>query len=285
MIRWTGAGAVAAPETLQIRVTKRFAGRVEAGAPTPTRTLSIDEVCANIRFFTVGMRKPRTRPCTALVLSGVTAPMAPQLLPAIHLARAEGVERITVHAPREGGGLGALAEVADAAAMTVAGPQDIDALRQVCGEAVRVTAVVLLDEAGLAVLGATLAAVAAIPVDQVVLTWPLLGPEPPHADVVLPRLAAAVEPLRAAGIAYGLKGLPPCAVLRHGDGEWIGTWRSPNRWYVDADHQTRDALLFFPDVVRFAKPDVCRFCALSQRCDGVVQGWLDRGLAGRLEPV
>ena len=45
------------------------------------------------------------------------------------------------------------------------------------------------------------------------------------------------------------------------------------------------ALLFFPGVVRFAKPDVCRFCAAATRCDGVIAAWLDRGLAGVLRPL
>ena len=44
MLAWTDAGAVQRPETLQIRVQRRYPGRVRAGAPEPGRSLSLAEV-------------------------------------------------------------------------------------------------------------------------------------------------------------------------------------------------------------------------------------------------
>ena len=94
-------------------------------------------------------------------------------------------------------------------------------------------------------------------------------------------LSPAVAPLEAAKVAWGIKGLPACRLGALSD----RLWRSGNRWYVDAEHQGTEALLFFPDVLRFAKGDACRFCALDGKCDGVPEPWLAAGLAGRLEPV
>ena len=283
-IRWTPAGAVAAPRTLQVRVTAGFEGRVAAGAPTPTRAMTPAEIDCNIRHFTAGMRGPRTQPCDALVLSGVTSAAGSALLDVLAAARAEGMARITLHLPRGWGEPGPLTESADAVALTVVTVHDLAGVPALSAAA-EVTVVVVLDHAGLAELEHTLDAVAAARPGRVVLTWPLLGPPPPTADRVLAKLAGAVAPLDAAGIPYGVKGLPPCAVRRRGAGEWVESWRSSNRWYVDADHQCGQALLFFPDVVRFAKADACRFCAVSSRCDGVVAGWLAAGLAGTLVPV
>ena len=87
--------------------------------------------------------------------------------------------------------------------------------------------------------------------------------------------------LLTAGIDVGLKGLPACRLTRHRE----RMWRSRNRWYVDAGHQRDKALLFFPDVTRFAKADACRFCSWSDRCDGAPDAWLRAGLAGTLTPV
>ena len=84
----------------------------------------------------------------------------------------------------------------------------------------------------------------------------------------------------AAGIASGVKGLPACRLTRPDR-----LWRSANRLYVDVDHQRDDALLFFPDVVRFTKSDRCRFCSADARCDGAPEAWVAAGLAGPFTPL
>ena len=71
VLRFTGAGVVSTPTAVQIRVTRTLPGRLAAGAPIPDRTLSDEEVEANLRHFVVGLRGPRSRACDALVLSGV----------------------------------------------------------------------------------------------------------------------------------------------------------------------------------------------------------------------
>ena len=120
--------------------------------------------------------------------------------------------------------------------------------------------------------------------DLVVLTWPYPGgAQPPHASDCARPVESAIARLRAAGIRVGLKGLPLCA-LAPAAREPELTWRSGNRWYVDADHQLDRALLFFPQVVHLARRDACRFCALTSRCDGVAEAWLDAALVS-LEPI
>jgi hypothetical protein len=54
---------------------------------------------------------------------------------------------------------------------------------------------------------------------------------------------------------------------------------------VDADHQAESALLFFPDVVRFHKADVCRFCSANGNCDGFFATYLRRAGFPALQPI
>ena len=124
-------------------------------------------------------------------------------------------------------------------------------------------------------------ALAAAGPGRVVLTWPF----PPAEDVPAASEAAAVLPemleyLDRARVIAGIKGLPACVV-----GSEQRLWRSQNRWYVDAEHQRAQALKFFPDVVRFEKADVCRFCRVGGRCDGAPGAWMDAGLVGPLRPI
>ena len=280
MIHWSRAGAVSAPTALQVRVAHRLPGRVTASAPLPGRALTVDEIAANIRYFTVGQGGPRGRACTALVLSGLD-PSTEALSPVLDQARRHGITRVTVHLGHGDRARlvgSSLASRVDAAALTVAGDAEIDDV-----EALRdgrdVTAVVLLDAATLPILSALTEGLARVRPHRVVLTWPFPGGEaPPSADVIGPLLPAVIARFDAAGVSVGIKGLPACRLGAASD----RLWRSANRWYVDAEHQQADALLFFPDVVRFARTDECRFCSGAERCDGAPDAWLRQGLAGRL---
>lgn len=284
MLHWTAGGAVAAPETLQVRVTARYPGRVPAGAPVPTRTLDDDEVRASVRHFTVERRGPRTRPCRALVLAGVDLAGRHGLADVLSEARGWGVERVVLHLGRGDRGALAASPVArniDAVAISVADAGDLADLGAL-SRTLDVTAVVRLDDATLPRLGGLARGLAAIRPARVVLTWPFPGDvEPPHADRVAAALPEPVAALDAAGVACGIKGLPACRLGA------LSTrlWRSGNRWYVDADHQREHALLFFPDVVRFGRTEECRFCAVNDRCDGAPEAWLRKGLAGILRAI
>ena len=97
MIRWTAAGAVPTPTTVQVRVQRSYPGRIRAGAPVPTRSMSREELLENLAFFTEGLTGPRTKPCTGLVLSGVGVATRSDIPEAIETARSKGVTWVVLH--------------------------------------------------------------------------------------------------------------------------------------------------------------------------------------------
>lgn len=287
-LTWTAAGAVAAPDTLQIRVERGFEGRVQAGAPAPSRALSDAEVRDNVRAFTVARTGPRVRAVQTLVLSGLDVSARGGLAGPLQEARSWGVRRVVLHLGRGQRELlcgSALLGTIDEVAATVADDADladVAALARLAG--LRVTSVVVLEEGALGGLPHRVAGLVALRPARVVLQWPLPNgatPVPPHAERLAPLVSAAVAQLEAAGVAVTVKGLPACKL-----GPLAGrATRTPNRWYVDADHQGDRALLFQPDVVRFVHPDECRFCARADSCDGVPEAWWRAGVAGRLRAI
>jgi hypothetical protein len=257
MLSFTAAGVVSTPTTVQIRVTRAHPGRLSAGAPAPSRDLELDEVRDNLRWFTHGRRGPRTSPCVRLVLTGALDGVdgLPQVIDEAH---SFGVDRVVVHGAAPGSRLYQLADERIARA-PVAGATVV--LR--IGDDWDITQV-----AG------------AMPA-RVVLTWPFPPGNAPELGAVSSSLVYAVEVLDRAGIPVGIKGVPTCLLpppLRSP----ARAWRSGNRFYVDADHQRGDALMFFPDVVRWSKADACRYCPHDLICDGVAAAWLEQGVLGPL---
>ena len=96
MITWTPEGAVERPVMVQIRVQRAYPGRIRAGAPVPTRSMTQRELLANLRYFSVDMAGPRSRPCTKLVLSGVGVANRPQSPELLTQARAWGVQSLSL---------------------------------------------------------------------------------------------------------------------------------------------------------------------------------------------
>ncbi|HHO53400.1 MAG TPA: hypothetical protein ENK18_21650 [Deltaproteobacteria bacterium] len=279
-LRWTRWGAVSAPETLQVRIGALFPGRVVVDAPRASRPMTSEEVVANLDFFRDP--GPRERPIRALILSGIPDAWlgGAQLEGVVLYAVGAGLERIVLHLTP--GQTAQPLPLGVSVAVVVRTPGDARALQ---GEALAVTVPLL--PGALGELGAVLAALATAPVSQLTLLWPLPaeGVHAPAAGEVIAALLALDDPCTP---RWGIKGLPRCVLQPLA--ERIPdlsdrVWRSVNRFYVDADHQRRAALLFQPDLVSFAKGDACRFCALDQRCDGVAAPWLEAGLVGPLEPV
>ena len=174
--------------------------------------------------------------------------------------RAWGIERVVLHGASEDGALTAAADAvihkveSEGTALNAAGASVV---------------VPLCDERWHLWMGALLAARPR----RVVFTYPFPpGPLLPLPSLfsTLPRVILA---LTEAGVEAGLKGLPACVVPGLSP-DWV--WRTQNRFYVDADHQGEQALLFFPDIVRWAKSDVCRYCPHDLRCDGVAEPWLSQ---------
>lgn len=284
MLRFTAAGVVAAPTSVQIRVTHELPGRLQAGAPVRPAGLSDEEIRDNLHYFVVSLSGPRTRPCDSLVLSGVDLASRRGLVPILREASSWGLKRVTLHLGR-GQRLGlrrsALRPCVDDLAIVVANEQDLADVGALARAGFAVTAVLPLGQRGLARLQGLAAKVGALGAERAVLTWPLSGTPPPHAARVATALPAAVQALEDAGCEVRIKGLPLCTLGPLSD----RAARTRNRWYVDADHQQDKALLFFPDVLRWEKVDTCRFCAVESRCDGAPAQWLRRRLVPGLRAV
>lgn len=275
MLKFTAAGIVAAPRAVQVRVGSAAAGALGAGAPTPSRDMRPDEVEAAISWFTIGQRGPRAHRCDEVVLSAVVEPVAVALPALVATARGWGVRRFVLHLTAP---VAANAEVDE---VVVVARQPADLARLAGWSARRVVVLPLearamedgrLDEAAAS-------AIAARP-DGIVLSWPFPpGPTPAPPEAVvgwIDRHQAALG-----GLAWSVKGIPGCLVGRHA----ARRSRTRNRWYVDADRQGAAATLVVPGLIRFARPDLCRFCALDAVCDGVPAAWLDRGLAPGVHPI
>ncbi len=293
MLSWTQAGAVARPTAVQIRVQRSYPGRIRAGAPVPTRSMSREELLDNVRWFTAGLRTPRTTPCDTLLLSGVGVAAREDTPDAIDLARAEGMGRVTLHVGVEDlGGLDVrrfagrvdqLVVPVQPGGDLVAGAQAIQAATAV---GLPVAANTTLTANALPGLSAAARVLASARPSTLTFTYPFPINGGDASDVPLP--ARAVAALRealmildAAGLPASVKGLPACYL-----GNEAGRLRrTANRWYVDADHQKDRALLFFPDVVSFHKDEVCRFCSRDGACDGFFAAYLRRPGFPPLEPT
>lgn len=289
MLAWTSAGAVPRPRTLQLRLHRSYPDRVAAGAPPPSRSLSTEEVAANLRWFTAA--SPRGLPVDALVLSGQGVSARPDLPAVVDLARGLGITRVVVHAGVEA--LGALPSGVDRYVLPVRlGPGGADpaallgAFASARADGVPVDAIVPLAADALPFVAdaATLAREGGAASVTFTYPFPTGGADvPPPVPDALAALAAALPlgGLADDALPIGIKGLPAC---------WLGPYarllrKSRNRWYVDADHQLGAALLFFPGVVAFAKADACRFCSRDGGCDGFLPAWSGRPGNPPIRPV
>lgn len=266
MLRFTSAGVVAAPKTLQIRVGASLRQGVAAGAPAPSADLSPDEVLEQVSWFTRGQRGPRGTPCDALVLSSVPPARTAALGPVVSAARGLGMVRVVAHS----------------AAGDAPIPGVDERVVRFGGDGVPApgpwTAVVVLEPGA----ERAVAALAEARPSRVVFSWPFpTDAEPLPAASVVALLDAFAASSFGAAVPWTIKGLPACLLGPHAGRQT----RTRNRWYVDADHRGSAALLFSPDVLRFSKADSCRFCAFDEVCDGVASGWFDRGVSALLRPV
>ena len=296
MLSWTKAGAVERPSIVQIRVQRSYPGRIRAGAPVPTRSMSTDEVLRNVRRFTLGQQGPRTQPCKGLVLSGIGVASREDTPQVLRAARQWGVQWVVLHAGGED------LEHFDAATWSdlvdvlvvalqpveiggglVAGSRAVAACRDA---GIRVAVNTVLNWRGVDNLRAVARSISRVRPDEVTFTYPFPingndGTSPPPIPRTLVALREALSLLQNADIRPRVKGLPACYL---GENR-LSLGRSANRWYVDADHQLGDALMFFPEVVAFHKEEICRFCAVDAECDGFFATYLRRPGFPPLSPL
>ena len=293
MIRWTAAGAVANPTTVQIRVQRSYPGRIRAGAPVPTRSMSPDELFDNIHFFTTGMNGPRSTPCTGLVLSGVAVARRTDTIEAIQTARKQGIEHVVLHLGGEDLSTLQITQFEDIVDTIVVPVQPesvsladvLRVIRDAHKARLNVATNTVLTANALSGLTRTARSIGRAKPQSITYTYPFPingneatnAPPPPR---VMSALRPALSELDREGIHARIKGLPACHL--GGDAHRLG--RTSNRYYVDADHQCAEAMMFFPDVVRFFKGDACRFCALDGECDGFFATYLRRPGFPSLQP-
>jgi hypothetical protein len=295
VLTWTEAGAVQRPDVVQIRVQRAYPGRVRAGAPVPTRSMSRQEIEANLRFFTEGMSGPRARRCLRLVLSGVGVAAREDTPELLARARALGMERIVLHIGAEDLERFELARHRDQVDVVVVPVQPgpgvglgagARVLRACVDAGVDVAANTVLSEAGLRDLEVAARTIASAGPRSATFTYPFpiagnTAAMVPPVGAVVAALSRAVPRLEEAGVQVNIKGLPRCYLGSLG--RLVG--RTINRWYVDADHQLGEAILFFPGVVRFHKSEACRFCLADADCDGFFATYLRRSGFPDLEPI
>ena len=294
MLRWTAAGAVSTPTWVQIRVQRSYPGRIRAGAPTPTRSMSPEELAENIRHFTQGLQGTRSVPCTGLVLSGVGVARREDVPKAVELARSLGIQNVVLHAggediptldPIRFAGLvdRLVVPVQPESGQLAAIPRMVAGVKAV---GLQLSANTVLTSNALQRLAPAARVLAKAGPDSLTFTYPfpITGNESTSAPLpkrVMTALRGVLPALDDAGIDVQIKGLPAC----HLEGEAHRLAKTQNRYYVDADNQTTDALLFFPDVVRFHKSEGCRHCAADHACDGFFATYLRRPGFPRLQPI
>lgn len=282
MLRWTPAGAVSAPTVVQIRVHPLAGSAVRAGAPTPARSMSMDELRRAITWFTVGLTTPRTRPCTRLILSGNGLLELPELPELLAHAAAEGMTDVVLHVGVPAGELvtppflpGRPPRLAMALPVVEADAPVVHAIARARDRGIPVSTHTLLDRGAVEALERIVPVLRALGGPHT-FTFPLpTGPgvlaSAPPVPEALARLLPVLDQLRPQVSGLGVKGLPACFLGPHAD----LVRRTDNRWYVDAEHQGSAALLFLPDVLRYARREACRFCSVADECDGFFDGYLD----------
>ena len=287
MIKWPASGAVEQPNMVQIRVQRSYPGRVRAGAPVPTRSMSEEELFANLWHFGEGMKGPRSHPCSRLVLSGVGVATREDLPRVMDQAREWGFSNVVLHVGVEDLdklNVDTLKGRVDCVVVPLqpgrGGAQVQQGARAIrlCQEAgIEVVANTVLSQEAVTQLEAVTRRLTSVKPQRASFTYPFpiaggASSEVVRAAAVQRSLGKAIPALEAAGISVSVKGLPACYLAEHRE----VFRKSGNRWYVDADHQTGEALLFFPDVVAFSKTDACRFCIADASCDGFFATYLRR---------
>ena len=98
MLSWTAAGAVPWPTTLQMRIAANNSAQMRAGAPTPTRSLSLDEIESNFIYFGQALETKRSKGSKRLTLSGAENVSAETLGAIVEMAKKHNFETIILHA-------------------------------------------------------------------------------------------------------------------------------------------------------------------------------------------
>ncbi len=284
MIHWTTSGAVATPTTVQVRLSTLSHRSLKVGLKVPERQLTVEEFENNLQYFQRGLDTPRSIPCTSLTLSGLPVESTRYFEALQHCSN---FQFTTLH-------LGSTASwdclrpyqsLFDRLVLS-AGPStkdfDVDAIPPWAMDKVQFIVSLTGDPLTLEQWLESFLPWAFKHHIPVTFSHPFplseVKPLSPSSIVGLFQwLSPLLDNLQSSKNGHiQVKGIPPCLISSlHKNATNIHiSSKTSNRWYVDADHQCDEALLFFPDLLQFHKDDQCRFCTLNTQCDGFFLSYL-----------
>lgn len=278
MIRWTSSGVVGYPKAVQIRLTKNYPSRIAGKAPQPSRELSPSELLNNIEYFTTGLKTPRTRPCNRLILSGIQEHQRSSIEQVIFSLVKYEMAQLVLHIPPNE--LKFFIEIENTTQSDLKYVCSIKTLNDLIKTAplasTETTLSIMLNTEVLSNWDTCIEQLRMSSLDTVVFHYPYPGAnEKPEYDLslLISKLELVKKAFENSPLKIFCKGLPIC-YLHPLDFSYQQT---QNRWYVDADHQKEEALLFLPDVIQYHKADSCRFCSFDSKCDGFFLSHLKTG--------
>lgn len=261
MISWTSSGLVRTPNTVQIRCNSEMPKELKAGAPSPNRSLSNQELAENLQYFRFALDTPRTIPCSSLTLSGLNGDDSGRF----ETIKQFPFDYITLHVSSDSINWMELAHYQQGYQRISIPLNAKTAALQIPSWAISKTTLVISLEEG---LEAWLPSAIERANQENWNPFVFLYPFP------LNRQSSPLSPQKAIELLEQLtknckknpiiKGLPYCLAKT----KYTLFAKTTNRWYVDAAHQKEKALLFFPDVSCYYKDDQCRFCRHNEECDG-----------------
>ena len=263
MLCWTRAGAVPWPTTVQIRLAKNYGG-IKAGAPLPSRQLSITEFSENVHYFRHTLDTPRSKACHSITLSALQQENAERLHSIKTILCDLQYTYIRAHIDQNSQHLLPFLDFAQHIALSIHHPNDWKSYNIKGVDPKRLRVSILLNNDTLPHITSLRTQ---IPSE---IDFTLLYPFPLSPKLILsaPPIHKVQELISLLPPSIKIAGLPQCLSLRFGK-------KTSNRWYVDADHQKNSALLFFPDLLRYYKAESCRFCAQNAFCDGFFVDYLN----------
>ena len=272
MLCWTKAGAVPWPTTVQIRLAKRYEHRIRAGAPSPSRQLTLQEFQENARYFRHTLDTSRSKPCHAITLSALQEETPSRLENIAQVIRTFQYDYVRVHIDLQAQHLLPYLTFADHIALSIQHPKEWSEYNLHMIDPARLYISILMNHETLLHIHNLRAAIP----EGITITLLYPFPLSPKLIQTAPPLHTIQEQIARLPPSIQVAGLPPCLSLREGK-------KTSNRWYVDADHQKDSALLFFPDLLRYYKSESCRFCVENASCDGFFVDYLNEHV--QLNPI
>ena len=272
MLCWTKSGAVPWPTTVQIRLAQKYEQRIVAGAPHPSRQLSIEEFRDNAHYFRVTLHTSRSKPCDSITLTALHEENPKRIAVLSQILQDLQYRYIRAHIDHQSQHLIKSLDFAHHISLAIRHPTDWAKYELKSISPRRLYISILLNNDTLPHLFSLFESFPQG--SHITLLYPF-----PLSDTLIhtaPNIPALQKILKRVSKNINIAGLPQCLSYRQGK-------KTSNRWYVDADNQKEQALLFFPDLLRYYKSESCRFCTENAFCDGFFVDYLNETV--QLKPL